>query len=329
VKRIDELSDMLECQGFEVTKHWLKRAKRGGLKRVEAERLDRCPDCEALSFRKIGQYIYYSNLMSLRECLGCGLIFSDTRLPSELTSAHFESTYKDENYFTIARRTIFDEIAELIDSHSPIGAEVIDVGAATGLLMAKLKHRRPDLFITVSDISSRACEIMREKYGFHALHGGLQALCADQKKYDIVTLCDVIYYEPDINGLWNTINDITVPGSTIFIRIPNKLPLIRFSQAILRYIAPWRARWATTIPFFNPEHIFVFSNRYLINRLHRQGFDSIYALPSSVLHTGGLTGLLGAAWNAFNKLIFLVSRQKLIASPSILIIAKRADTPAL
>jgi rubredoxin len=89
----ESLLEILAEQGFAHPDRWLDFAAAHDFRRVPAERLTECPDCGSPRFQRLGQYVYYSNLVTLRECAGCALVYADTRLPPGVVKAHSEGAY--------------------------------------------------------------------------------------------------------------------------------------------------------------------------------------------------------------------------------------------
>src|SRR5690606_11472823 len=118
------------------------------------------------------------------------------------------------------RNEIFSEICDLLEASLPKGAEVLDVGGATGVFAEMLKLKRPDVSITISDISSTACDDSRAR-GFEAVQSSLSNLDLD-KQFDLVLLLDVLYYEKDLNRAFTSLDKHLKRGGKILYRGPNK-----------------------------------------------------------------------------------------------------------
>src|SRR2546422_4627682 len=169
------LLDLLRAQGFSDPEPWVTYARQHGFRPTRSQRLIRCPDCGAVPRDEIGQYVYYSPLAKLRLCTRCGLAFSDVRLDAAVIRAHFESAYKDEPYFVTQRRRVFEQLARFIDRCAPSGGSVLDIGGAKGHLLDAVKRRRPDLRVTLTDVSESACQWARTHYGFRTICGSITA----------------------------------------------------------------------------------------------------------------------------------------------------------
>src|SRR5690349_21635521 len=289
---LEDLNEILRSNlGFPEgrTSDWAEYARSHGFKRVKAIKVARCPDCSGAPRRRaLGQYVYYSSLIHLLDCCDCGLIWADGHIDPNTVRAHFEVTYKDEEYFNVSRQPIFKQLAHIIDDLTPTGGRVLDIGGAHGDLMANVVARRPDLDVVVNDISHSATRRATEKFGFATLTGDAHELARHHGRYDVAVLSDILYYEPNLRLLWTAISKLVSPQGSIVIRIPNKYRLIQLAQSWRRFAQSKREqRMQDRIPFFNPEHIFVFRQSYLRHRLAGLGFRRVTALPSPPLKTEG------------------------------------------
>ena len=313
----------LKNQGFAEAERWVDYARDHGFQQIRSQRVSRCPNCGTESHTQIGQYVYYSTLMRLNLCAGCGLAYSDRRIDPLIIRTHFEGAYKDEDYFLDRRSWLFDQLARLVDGHAPSGGSVLDIGGAKGHLMAVVQRRRPDLHITISDLSKSACTWAATTYGFKTICSAAGALHVDQA-FDVVVMSDVIYYEPEPAKLWTLLPNLVAPGGIVIIRVPNRLLLIRLAQAIRRFVTSKRARdMRDRIMFFNPEHLFIFSRRLLTRRLSSLGFDPVTVLPSELLTPGAQTRRFHTLYYQVARLVHLGTLRRLTITPSLLLVGRR------
>ena len=186
--------------------------------------------------------------------------------------------------------------------------------------MATVLARRPDLKVTVQDLSKVATEFAATTHGFQTLTGDADALASHGEQYDVVVLSDVLYYEPQLTVLWSALSRLVRRGGTIIIRVPNKAPLVQLGQLWHRTIQ-WNARRneQDAVSFYNPEHIFLFRRGYLRRRLNSIGFNRVRFIPSPVL--SGATRL-GAPIFALAKLINRLTFEAAVASPAMIVVAK-------
>jgi 2-polyprenyl-3-methyl-5-hydroxy-6-metoxy-1,4-benzoquinol methylase len=283
-----------------------------------------CPDCSGSpAERTWGQYIYYSTLFHLLECADCGLVWADAHIDPETIRGHFEVAYKDDEYFRVSRRPIFDHLTSIIDGCSPQRARILDVGGARGDLMAQLVSRRPDVRVTVNDISEAATNWASGTLGLATLKGGADELAAHDGEYDVVVLSDVLYYEAKLRVLWEAISRLVAPGGSVVIRAPNKEKLIALGQLAFRltHAGAKRAMQDRTY-MFNPEHIYILRQRYLRNRLKAAGFANIRALPSPLRASGG-GATLGPLLFGLAKGVNALSRHSLVVTPALILVGRR------
>lgn len=309
-------------KGFDTPERWLDYGINHNFQEMEAETLTYCPDCGSRVFSCIGQYVYYSTLARLNECPQCGLVFSDARIDPQVISSHFENTYKDEDYFRDRRRRVFDQIATLVDRCAPHGGTVLDVGGAKGHLLATVKKRRPDLKLVVNDLSRVACAFATSEFELDSVCGDIRALELIPSRFNTVIMSDVLYYEPYLSRLWKLLPRLVSDGGSVIIRVPNKLPLIRFCQLVMRSTTSREKRdLQDHIKYFNPEHIYVLSPRYLLSRLRDIAFSPTIIIPSELLvRTQG--ECKEALYFRFAKALAILSHGRLIITPSFLVMAR-------
>jgi hypothetical protein len=102
--------------GFGDGARWVEYARRHDFSPVQAIAVPRCPDCSGAPRRRTwGQYVHYSTLIHLLECTDCGLVWADAHLDPSVVRGHFEVTYKDDQYFRVARHAIFEHLVNVID----------------------------------------------------------------------------------------------------------------------------------------------------------------------------------------------------------------------
>lgn len=139
-----------------------------------------------------------------------------------------------------------------------------------------------------------------------------------------VIMSDVLYYEPHLSRIWNLLPRLICDGGSVVIRVPNKLPLIKFFQFV-RQLTVSRAKrdLQSHIKHFNPEHIYVFSQSYLLSRLRHFYFSQSMAIPSELL----VQGPQGEFWQVLcyrlAKALATLSHGRIIVTPSFLVMAKK------
>ena len=317
--------------GFDDPQRWLKYAREHHFARVDASRVTQCPDCSAAPAPvPLGQYVYYSTLIHLRECDSCSLIWADAHIDPSTIRQHFELAYKDDEYFRVSRRAIFEHLVDVIVAEAPVGARVLDIGGARGDLMGRAVARRSDLRVTVHDLSKAATDWAARHFGFETITGDITRLAASEHRYDVVVLSDVLYYEPQLRTLWTSISRFVADGGSVVIRVPNKYPLIRLAQAWYRCTHSREKRSTQDrMRFLNPEHVFILRQRYLRRRLSETGFHRVRALPSPPLVTKGRERLDSLTFK-LASLLNAVSNHRLVLTPGMVLVGRdhRLGTPS-
>ena len=311
---------LLHNKGFDTPLNWVDYAIEHDFKKVKAEKIFLCHDCNGIDSKKIGQYVYYSNLISLKQCKVCGLIFSDVILSDDVSKSHFDVAYKDDKYFNEDRRQIYLQVAGLLKDDVNYNGKVLDVGGAKGHLGSIIKELRPDLKITINDLSQKACNYARSKFGFDAICCPLGILDTEQTKYDCVLLIDVLYYERDIAKAWKIISGLAT--QSVIIRTPNKLWLIKLLMLLTAFTKKRREK-IDHIAFFNPEHIYIFRRSYLKKRLHELGFVKVKIIPSKSLVSRRDLKVLQSIFFLFAMLIYFFTFRQVVITPAQLIFAQK------
>jgi SAM-dependent methyltransferase len=324
--RISVLSVLQHNVGFDVPERWIDYAMRHGFRPVKAMVVGHCPDCGDKPKRSLGQFVYYSTLVRLVECVNCGLAWTNVRLDPRVLMRHFEDHYKDDEYFLRSRRAIFDQLVSRIARSAPLRGSVLDIGGAKGHLMHALIARRPDLAVVVNDLSASATEYAQEHFGIPTITGDVRALFRDGARYDVVVLSDVLYYEHDIADMWSALQTLIARGGSVLIRVPNRFHLLRVSQSVRNLLRSAQQRaMQTDIPFFNPEHVLLLSRRYLVGRLRHLGFTNIHCLPSPLLRSELVPDAVSQLVFQFARLANVVSGGRLVVTPSMLVSANYAE----
>lgn len=322
----DHWLDVLRHNGFEAEdlRRWLPIARECGFRKVASEHVRLCPDCGSPGRRALGQQVYYSTLMRLVRCDGCGLVYIDTRLAEQVTYQHFETAYKDAAYFLHRRRDIFRHLAVIVDDSTRAGACVLDIGGAEGHLLATLARQRPDLTLVLNDLSPLACRYGAESFGLETICAGIADLASLERRFDALLMIDVIYYESDLKSIWSCMTSLLEADGIVVLRLPNKYAWMRVMEWLRRLVRSRDAATTTmSVRLFNPEHIYVFTRKYLSARLKENGFDSVQYLPSPFLRGSRAGDLVRGVAFRLAQLLSIVSLRTLVATPSMVVVARR------
>jgi hypothetical protein len=101
--------------------------------------------------------------------------------------------------------------------------------------------------------------------------------------------------------------------------------MIRVTQAALRFVSSreaWRRR--DRVLFFNPEHLFVFSQWFLARQLKGLGFDNVVARPAELLVSDTASRIPHAVWFRLASLLWTLTGRHCVLTPSMVITGTRA-----
>ena len=140
-------------------------------------------------------------------------------------------------------------------------ARILDVGCATGRLLANLRERGfPN--VTGLDPSPACAAAAKKLYGIPVHTKTLAELGETSEKFDLVILVGVLEHLRDLDEAFVHLRTILNPGGQLYFEVPD---------------ATTFADW-TNAPYqdFSTEHINFFAPRSLENTLRHRGFTKVY-----------------------------------------------------
>jgi len=199
-------------------------------------KIERCPVCqssrikaykkgslkaEELSPEKIKiTDAEYGQTWDLSQCQDCGYIFANP-CPEASILARLYHEVEDPAYEleALGRRKNFRRLLRRLEKLLPNRGTLLDVGAATGLLLVEARQRGWD--VTGIEPSRWAVEIAARKYGL-ALHPeSFEDFEAREKKFDALTLVDIIEHTPYPRKLIEKARDCLKPNGILVIVTPD------------------------------------------------------------------------------------------------------------
>jgi SAM-dependent methyltransferase len=144
---------------------------------------------------------------------------------------------------------------------------VLDVGAGTGGLLARLRARRPDVALAAVESSAAARAALRRTFPGITLAGDDAAqLDARSGTFDVITMLQTLEHLPDPLAACRGARSCLRPGGLLLVTVPN-----RRSLAVLR-----RGRAADC--YANGTHLQFFAGATVIALLRAAGFSRIERL---------------------------------------------------
>lgn len=281
-----------------------------------------CPICGSLEII----FFHVKNNYNIYSCKNCeaGFVFPT---PGDLKNIYTKGYFKSENrnsghgYVNYDKdkepmRIIFENYLKEAEKLMT-GRRIFDIGTATGYFLDLAKKRGWETY--GSDISSYATETARRR-GHEVIVGDLANIKIN-KKFNVVTLWDVLEHLEDPKKYLEIANGILEDGGILFINTVN----IRSVWARLM-----GKRWHLIVP---PEHLFYFSPKSLRILLKNSGFTLLSMRSQGKKFTLAyvfkiLYGWQGfRAWNGlsnfFDKKFFNKFYVPIKLGDNILIIAKK------
>ena len=240
---------------------WLEAALGGGFKFMPIEHVDHCP-CGSAQTTLLSRFVYW-NLLGVRECDRCGVLFVSPRL----TKAAMEDVFA-EHYFDYddlecwgeRRSKVFADVMRLLELRGV--RKVFDVGAAYGHFVKYAQER--GLMAAGSDISARAVEVGRRQFALELYAGALEDLSLPNQSVDAVVSLDAFYYVADPRAELDAMRRLVKPGGVIVLRLRNGL----WSRLLAR-AAGFRAVTRSPLP---APHLWGFTPQSISHLLEASGW---------------------------------------------------------
>jgi len=239
------------------------------------ERLTRCPVCSSMntvSFRKrtfdIGTLSEdnikitdsdYGKVWDLERCRNCTHVFANPAPePSFIQSLYARTEDPDYEEESSGRGKNFLGILNALEKIHPQKGTLLDVGAATGILMHLAREKGWDT--EGIEPSSWAVAVAQEKYGLTVKEGSLETVTLKSQFYTAVTLVDFIEHISHPLPALSKIQESLSPEGTLCLVTPDIQSLAAKAMG--------NAWW-----HFRPGHLAYFSKKSLLTLLERSGFQ--------------------------------------------------------
>jgi len=200
----------------------------------------------------------YGKIWELSRCDNCSHIFANP-FPSPEFIQSLYSEAEDPLYQEEARGRSknFERILRRLDKIHPERGLLLDVGAATGILMDI--SRKKGWNVEGVEPSAWAVRFAREKYGLDILEGAFETAPLQAKKYTVVSMVDFLEHIPHPFEAISLAQKILLPGGTLCVVTPD----IDSLTARIMGQKWWHYR---------PGHLGYFSKKSLQLLMQRAGF---------------------------------------------------------
>jgi SAM-dependent methyltransferase len=178
----------------EVPDLWLKTAVAHRFKHMPIERVRQCI-CGSHDHEHVGRFIFW-NLLGLRECRRCGVLFVSPRLTQEAMARIFNEVYfsdSDMGRWGARREPVFEDVMRYLRR---LGCRtVFDVGAAYGHFVHFATQR--GMVASGCDVSATAVARGREIFGVDLHAVPVHDVPLPDEAVDAVVSLDTLYYSGD------------------------------------------------------------------------------------------------------------------------------------
>jgi SAM-dependent methyltransferase len=241
------------------------------------EELKHCPVCSStdiIPFRKrtfdIGTLTEenikitdsdYGKIWDLDRCESCTHVFANPApSPAYIQSLYAKTEDPDYEEESLGRGKNFQRILAALEKIYPRKGTLLDVGAATGILMHLAREKGWDT--EGIEPSSWAVAVAKDKYDLTLMEGSLKTVTLKSKFYTAVTLVDFIEHISHPNEAISKIHEALKPGGTVCLVTPDIQSLAARAMG--------KGWW-----HFRPGHLAYFSKKSLFTLLERSGFHVI------------------------------------------------------
>jgi 2-polyprenyl-3-methyl-5-hydroxy-6-metoxy-1,4-benzoquinol methylase len=222
----------------------------------------------------------YGTTLALRRCHACGFVFAEGDEVAQLTTLYAavsDPAYEEsEEARALQMRWLLGRALAV----SPAARSVLDVGAASGLLVAEARRR--GLEAVGVEPSLALATRARVVHGVEVVHGAFPHPVLTGRRFDIVFLADVLEHVADPVGLLRAARDALSPWGLLVVVTPD---LGSVAARILR------ARWW----HFRLAHVGYFDRRSLVAATSAAGLTWVAESRATwFLPVGYLAERLGA-----------------------------------
>jgi len=233
-----------------------------------------CPVCLAqegrILFHQVFSAFSEGGLLTgydLVVCDQCGAAFADGIPPREIFDTYYGRMSKYEQSqrsgeLSPIDKERFAQVADMLAPHLRPDSRIVDVGCATGGLLAELKRRSFHNLLGL-DPSPACAAVAKRLYGIEVQTTTIHELTALEKPFDVAVFIGVFEHLPELDESITSLSKILKPGGLLYVEVPDASSYQNW------FSAPYQ--------FLSIEHVNFFSPTSLSNLLGRRGFQCVFA----------------------------------------------------
>ena len=228
----------------------------------------------------------------------------DQRWADDWVEREFKARYKD-----LIFRTILRQLDRRIGAHP--SRRLLDVGAHAGRFMSMAQAAGWD--VEGVELNPKTAAHAARRTGAVVHRSGIDAVAAEGRCYDALTLTDVLEHIPDPVHVLTTAAGLLVPGGAVAVKVPSG-PAQRKKEELLSALD--RGRPISLAD--NLVHVNHFSPHSLRLALERAGFRDVTILPGAPELRYDGTPIRRAAANALRLTVYGAANVMGVRSPAAL-----------
>ncbi|MCX7025497.1 MAG: class I SAM-dependent methyltransferase [Spirochaetes bacterium] len=225
--------------------------------RTENTRPMSCPSCGS---SRRGE-IWRAEGFAFVRCRGCGLLRQDPQPVPEAVAARYDEAYlayETGNHFRF-RDLEFEAFRDAGIVLRP-GSSFLDVGCATGALIARLRER--GIETRGVEFCAETSRYARDVFGLDVFTGRLEDAPLADSRYDLVHAAHLIEHLNDPRSFLSRARRLIKPGGELVLTTPNEAS---FQGRLMK------GHWRSAIR----DHLYLFSPKTLKMLLDSEGFSVV------------------------------------------------------
>jgi 2-polyprenyl-3-methyl-5-hydroxy-6-metoxy-1,4-benzoquinol methylase len=241
-----------------------------------ASQLAICPVCSSSRYHELYRFAQSKWIPgTVVRCAECRAIWKIPLNPEKPIAEYYDESYASSDYWAQeheavdALRRIRDEI---VPSNGAAKKSLLDVGCGPGVFLTLA--REAGFNVTGIELNAALADRARTRAKVEVLTGDLMSAQLGDRKFDVITLLDLIEHVPDPVGLLVRCREILNPGGQVVIYTPNHRGLIVRIAGILYRVSFGQVR-RPVAEIFDGVHIVFFDAGSLASVMTKAGLKPV------------------------------------------------------
>ncbi|MCO6499342.1 MAG: class I SAM-dependent methyltransferase [Vicingus serpentipes] len=226
----------------------------------------KCPYCAEGT-----KEMWREETFTIHKCSSCTLVFKHIpELNREKVEELQADLYTDEVTRSKVKKlyTMIKDRVDILKKHKSSG-RILEIGCATGAFLNEAKAQGFD--VVGLDASSNYAQFTND-LGLDVRHGRLEDVAFQKEEFDVIACSHLLEHIEDPLSFLEQLKAYLKPEGVLFLVVPNEASI---TNKVLGY------KHST---YQQPDHLYFFSKKTLINYLHKAGFEAIEILSKEYTH---------------------------------------------